>query len=670
MRRASHTHARVAVCACAAQLVLLLLLCTPGSSMAQSGCKRPEATPTPTPNAQRPRRAANEPDTPPPHRPPADQPGQPETPNEPRNVPTPTPAPLKANEPNAGENVDIDPGEVVHVNANLVPIPATVIDESGHAITDLQVNDFELRVDGQPKPIGDVTRTETPVRLALLFDNSTSQHAARELEKQGATRFLRNVIRPIDQAAIFSIWTEPVLEQTMTNDINKLVRVIEHYGEPEGATALFDTVVLAADYLRTQPGRKVIVIFSDGVENISRLEDFNEVLRRVQLDDCQVYVVQDEIGDNANTHDLVAESRMRELTAQTGGAVFPVAVVSDLPAAYAQISADLAQQYVLSYYPDDDARATRFRIISLRVKTRPKVRVRARRGYYPRKGEQASSGPSSYTDIANTQAAADTSAPADSAREQTAGTQTQPNVANLRARAPATGPSYGSKNLNPDDDGVSSRRSALPATLSAAGEHAEAAPPAEPPEMVSRPAARVEVAANAAPPPVTDRASPPTPQPALSSPTPTDTHTDAPTSSPTTEPTPTSQPQATDTKTNAAAQSSKQAAAAAAAPVNSDAQAAAAAKAPVSGGVLNGRALRLPKPSYPPTAQRMHVVGAVNVEVTIDENGKVIAAHAVSGHALLREAAVAAARQAQFTPTILSGKPVQITGVIVYNFSQ
>jgi len=86
--------------------------------------------------------------------------------------------------------------------------------------------------------------------------------------------------------------------------------------------------------------------------------------------------------------------------------------------------------------------------------------------------------------------------------------------------------------------------------------------------------------------------------------------------------------------------------------------------------VLNGRAIKLPKPTYPATAQRMRIAGSVNVEVTIDENGKVITARAVSGHALLREAAVAAAKQAVFTPTVLSGKSVQVTGVIVYNFSQ
>jgi protein TonB len=91
-------------------------------------------------------------------------------------------------------------------------------------------------------------------------------------------------------------------------------------------------------------------------------------------------------------------------------------------------------------------------------------------------------------------------------------------------------------------------------------------------------------------------------------------------------------------------------------------------RAPISGGVLNGKAISLPKPAYPPIARAAHASGTVVVQVTIDENGNVIAAHAVSGHPLLQGAAVGAARQAKFSPTKLSGQPVKVTGVIQYNF--
>lgn len=88
----------------------------------------------------------------------------------------------------------------------------------------------------------------------------------------------------------------------------------------------------------------------------------------------------------------------------------------------------------------------------------------------------------------------------------------------------------------------------------------------------------------------------------------------------------------------------------------------------ISGGVLNGKATSLPKPPYPAAARAVRASGAVTVQVIVDLDGKVIEANAVSGHTLLRPAAVAAARSAKFAPTMLSGKPVKVSGVITYNF--
>jgi TonB family protein len=89
---------------------------------------------------------------------------------------------------------------------------------------------------------------------------------------------------------------------------------------------------------------------------------------------------------------------------------------------------------------------------------------------------------------------------------------------------------------------------------------------------------------------------------------------------------------------------------------------------PISGGVLNGKAKSLPQPEYPAIAKSAHAAGTVVVQVIIDERGDVISARAVSGHRLLRQAAVDAAQQAKFTPTLLSGQPVMVTGTLTYDF--
>lgn len=88
----------------------------------------------------------------------------------------------------------------------------------------------------------------------------------------------------------------------------------------------------------------------------------------------------------------------------------------------------------------------------------------------------------------------------------------------------------------------------------------------------------------------------------------------------------------------------------------------------ISGGVLNAKAVSKPEPTYPPLAKAARASGAVIVKVTVDETGKVVSAEAIAGHPLLRQAAVAAARQATFKPTLLSGEPAKVTGILTYNF--
>jgi len=88
----------------------------------------------------------------------------------------------------------------------------------------------------------------------------------------------------------------------------------------------------------------------------------------------------------------------------------------------------------------------------------------------------------------------------------------------------------------------------------------------------------------------------------------------------------------------------------------------------VEGGVLNGKAVRLVQPPYPPLARQDHASGQVWVRCLIDETGKVISASAVAGHILLRSVSVEAAKLARFSPTMVNGRPEKVSGIITYNF--
>lgn len=277
---------------------------------------------------------------------------------------------------------EIDPNDVVRISSNLVPIPVSVIDSKGNSVSNLKLEDFELRVDGEPRALSELTRSETSVRLAMLFDNSGSLDSAREFEKHAAMRFFRKVMRTKDEAAIYSIETESYLAQPLTRDIVRLEQTIASFGRPEGGTSLFDAIVDASRYLHPYTGRRVLVIVSDGIETTSRTNEFEAVMQHVLADDCQIYVVQTGLYEGANLRALAAERRMEQLTEQTGGAVYLPKSIPELDLAFDQIAADLSQQYVLSYYPAPEHRDGRLHVIDLKIKSRNDIRLRSRKGYY------------------------------------------------------------------------------------------------------------------------------------------------------------------------------------------------------------------------------------------------------------------------------------------------
>ena len=282
--------------------------------------------------------------------------------------------------------------DIISVNSTLVPIPVSVIDQNGQAVMNLKLENFQLMIDGKAAEISELSRSDSPVRLALLFDNSSSVTIARDFEKKAAIRFFRKVLRPDeDLAALYSVQTGTRLEQPLTKNVSQLTSAIENFPIPAGATALLDAIITAADYLKTVQGRRVIVIVSDGEDTISDAS-FEDAVRAVQADNCQVYVVKTKDFENykrtgqrvgnANVRALSAEHRMREITAQTGGAVYSPIDEKELDQAFSQISAELSQQYVLSYYPENPDKAGQFHDISLKIKDRENLNVRTRKGYY------------------------------------------------------------------------------------------------------------------------------------------------------------------------------------------------------------------------------------------------------------------------------------------------
>ncbi|MBS1770760.1 MAG: VWA domain-containing protein [Acidobacteria bacterium] len=343
---------------CVLSLAIFASICS-----AQSGRVRTEPTPTPTPVR-----------------------GTVYVPTElPRANPKPTPTPQTADSDN----------DTIRVDSLLVPIPVFVTDRSGRSITNLKAADLDLLIDGKASQIGELVRSDAQVSLAMIFDNSSSVTLARDFEKEAAVRFFRKVIRSgRDQAALFSLSDVTRLEQPLTRDMGSITTAIQLFPPPKGATALLDGLIEAAQYMREAPGRRVIVLVSDGEDTYSDLKTtLEDSIRALQLADVQVFVVNTKAfenfkrtgvrGGNANIRSLTAERRMGEITAQTGGEVFSPIDEREMDAAFARISADLADQFTIYFYPDKEVETPgQMRTISVAVKGKPDLNVRARKSYY------------------------------------------------------------------------------------------------------------------------------------------------------------------------------------------------------------------------------------------------------------------------------------------------
>ena len=329
--------------------------------------------------------------------------------------PTPTPRPA---EPDV-----IDKGDVITTNSNLVMVPVSVTDPTGQAVQGLKVADFRLEEEGKQQEISGIGDPEqVPLAIALLFDisSSTSQKGFFASQQNAAAAFLRLVMKPKDQAAIFTITGKSTMVQPLASAETSAAKMASIPAATTSVpTAFYDTVIAAAKYLTTAPSnyRRVIVVLSDGDDNFSEqirdqsLADYRattggqqqalgtrtglvnahqravaNVQKAVQQADAIFYSVNP--GGPSIKLNLIAmraERGMEAIAETTGGTAFVPDSDQDLDRVFRTVAAELRGQYLLQYYANADAPAGQFRRITVAVPARNDLRVRSRQGYYPKK---------------------------------------------------------------------------------------------------------------------------------------------------------------------------------------------------------------------------------------------------------------------------------------------
>jgi Ca-activated chloride channel homolog len=320
----------------------------------------------------------------------------------------PPPPPAPSPKPRLPKDDDFD---VVRVTSNLVIVPVSVTDTKGQPTLGLSAADFQLEEQGQTQEIAQIGDPEqVPLDITLLLDVSGSVDARFDFERESASRFLKQVLKTGDRAAVFAIDQEPRFEQaldTAARASNKLLSI----RSAKGPTAFYDTVIEAARYLgKTAPTehRRVIVVISDGEDNFSekvkkaigdtRAEQetatpqarqllhhrmLTEVQRELQKADSTFYSINPSgPGLRLNIISQRAQDGMDLLATSTGGTSFVPERLEDLDAIFRQITAELRSQYLLQYYSKSEAPSGTFLTIGVQVPKRTDLRIRARQGYY------------------------------------------------------------------------------------------------------------------------------------------------------------------------------------------------------------------------------------------------------------------------------------------------
>jgi len=288
--------------------------------------------------------------------------------------------------------------ETIRINSDLVNVVVTEAGRPSDAPLNLKQEDFEILEDGVPQEIANFSReADQPLKMVMLFDTSLSIEHVLDFERRAAARFFERVIRPQDRAAVFSVSTDVVVLREFTNKVPLLIDATRRL-QALGATSLYDGIYLAADYLKADRGRRVIVIVSDGGDTTSN-KSLLESLAQAQKSDAIIFAVfTGNPWPSQNLRDLAAERALETLTGETGGEVLKPKLtpfkngsrhgeesdeisLNELEVAFDSLAEQLRTQYVLGFYSTNEKRDGSFRKLSVRIK-KPGYHARARTGYY------------------------------------------------------------------------------------------------------------------------------------------------------------------------------------------------------------------------------------------------------------------------------------------------
>lgn len=271
------------------------------------------------------------------------------------------------------------------VNTDLVQVPVTVTDNLGRILEHLDRNDFTIYEDGVEQTIVHFSSEEVPVSMCLVIDSSGSM-AGKFRKANEAILALLRYSNPEDEYCVVRFSDSPEVLVRMTRNSSQVTTVLNQI-HPYGWTALLDAIHLSIQEVRTGHNqRKAIVLISDGGDNRSRHSE-KSIKRLVRETEAQIYSIGIVAAEDKWMYPVQVDgsSLLRAISNESGGMLFLIRAVSDLPVAIEHIESALRHQYVLGYYPTAHKLDGKYRRVTIKLhshdNSRP-LKAYWRAGYY------------------------------------------------------------------------------------------------------------------------------------------------------------------------------------------------------------------------------------------------------------------------------------------------
>jgi len=271
-------------------------------------------------------------------------------------------------------------------DTNLVVIPVAVTDAMNRFVLGLEKGDFHLTEDGVEQKVAHFSGEDAPLSVGLVFDESGSMDYKLRAARDAAAHFLKT-FNPTDEAFLVEFGDAAKLSVAFTGDTGQIQTALKN-AQPGGLTAMLDGINSGLlEMKKAKNPRKAIVIISDGGDNHSHYTPA-EIESLVRAADVQIYamgVFEPLLSLGLSPEEISGPKLLSEIATQTGGRAFSAALQSDLPSVAARIAVELRNQYVLAYYPSNQARDGKYRHVEVKVTGQQGIstlKTHWRKGYY------------------------------------------------------------------------------------------------------------------------------------------------------------------------------------------------------------------------------------------------------------------------------------------------